>query len=80
MDMTLKRWNLVVIVGGVVGLSLLLVADLLTCLFPTWYSYSSEVLLAMLARVALVYLMLRYWFIALGFVALVGWYFDLTRE
>ena len=80
MDMTLKRWKLVVIVGGVVGLSLLLVADLLAYLFPTWYSYSSEVLLAMLARVALVYLMLRYWFIALGFVALVGWYFDLTRE
>lgn len=80
MGMTLKSWNLVVIVGGVVGFGLLLLADLLVYLFPIWYSYSPEVLLAMLTRVALVYLILRYWFIALGFVALVGWYFGLTRE
>ena len=78
--MTPKRWKLVVIVGGVIGFSLLLLLDLVAYLYPIWYIHSPELLLVMLTRVALMYLILRYWFIALGFVALVGWYFDLSIE
>ena len=84
MGMTLKRWKLVIIVGGVVGLSMVPILDVLVYWLvyytPTYYAHSPELLTDTLVTLAQVGLIMKYWLVAVGLVALIGWFRDLSER
>lgn len=69
----MKNWQTFVLFGGVIGLSLVLALDVLTYISMSQYSNSPSALISVLERYAMLSLILKYWFVAVGFVALFGW-------
>lgn len=75
----MKNWQMLVIFGGAVGLCIVPVLDVLVYFAPVW-NQTPESLIETLSRFALLGLILKYWFVVLGFVALIGWFRDLSER
>ena len=69
-----KYWQMFVIFGGVVGLCLIPVLDVIIYFNVTRYSGNPAELLLMLERFAQIGLILKYWLVVVGLVGLIGWF------
>ncbi len=69
-----KAWKMAVIVGGVIGLCMIPVLDVLIYFNVSRYSQNPAELILMLERFALIGLIVKYWLVVVGIVALVGWF------
>ncbi len=72
----MKIWQMFVILGGVVGLCMIPILDVLVYYAPTWYPHSPELLVETLVTLARVSVIVKYWLVAVGIVGLIGWYIE----
>ncbi len=70
----MKIWQMFVILGGVVGLCMIPILDVLVYYAPTWYPHSPELLIETLVTLARVGMIVKYLLVAVGIVGLLGWY------
>lgn len=74
-----KVWKMGIILGGVIGLCMIPLLDLLVYFNVSRYQNPTDLLL-MLERFALIALIVKYWLVAVGIVALVGWFLKMDSS
>lgn len=76
-----KVWKMSIILGGIIGLCMIPLLDVLIYqvveTYPVLYPHSPNILPDALATLAQVGLIVKYWLVAVGIVALAGWFFKI---
>jgi hypothetical protein len=69
-----RVWKTGVVLGGVIGLCMIPFLDLLIYRAVEYYTYDAEGLIESLVMIGNIGVIVKYWLVVVGIVALVGWF------
>lgn len=76
----MKIWKIFVIAGGVIGLGMIPILDVLVYFAPSRYPHSPELLVETLLTYAQLYSFVKYLLVAVGIVGLLGWWIEMPED
>jgi len=77
---TYNVWKMFIILGGIIGLCMIPFLDLLIYRAVEYHTYDAEGLIESLIMIGNIGVIVKYWLVAVGIVALVGWFLKMDSS